>query len=32
MQEMLPTKPLCFAEILERLGVLEARINAREKE
>jgi hypothetical protein len=31
MQEMFPTKPLCFAEILERLGVLEARINAREK-
>jgi nucleotidyltransferase AbiEii toxin of type IV toxin-antitoxin system len=31
MQEMLPTKPLCFAEILERLGVLEARINAMEK-
>jgi len=31
MQEMFPTKPLCFAEILERLGVLEARINAMEK-
>lgn len=32
MQEMFPTKPLCFAEILERLGVLEARINAMEKQ
>ncbi|MGC1168602.1 MAG: nucleotidyl transferase AbiEii/AbiGii toxin family protein, partial [Candidatus Acidiferrales bacterium] len=31
MQEMFPTKPLSFEEILERLGALEVRINAMEK-
>ena len=31
MQEMFPTKPLTFEEILERLAVLEQRINALQK-
>ena len=31
MEEMFPTRPLTFDEILERLGALEVRINAMEK-